>query len=1039
MTNSRQLLLHQTKLNGFHGRIFAGNMTKSTTLVVTGNETDQRALLEFKRKIIEDNFGFMHSWNNTVHFCQWYGVKCSRRHERVTMLDLGSLKLVGSISPSIGNLSFLRVLNLRNNSFNQAIPQEIGRLRRLRELMLQNNHLRGAIPSNLSSCTRLAAINFSSNLLTGEIPGALGLLSNLIRFSLGENDLRGGIPPSLGNLSSLQYIYLHSNRLSGVMPEALGRLKNLVALAVRENEISGVIPASIFNLSNIKRLYIATNQIQGRLPPDLGITMPQIEILAVEDNQFIGSFPDSISNASNLVHLTAGENKLSGPLPSFEKLDKLSRFIIMGNLLGSMTATDLNFLCTLNNASRLELLEIGENNFGGELPDCIGNLSRNLKVLNIQRCRIWGRIPSGIANLINLEVLAASYNQLSGSIPLGIGRLQKLSIVFAAGNSLSGAIPPNFGNLTMLTKLGLSDNNLQGNIPSSIGKCEILVGLSLAKNNLSGSIPPEVIGLSSLSIVLNLSSNSLTGVLPVEVENMKNLGELSVSQNRLSGVLPDSLGSCVRLERLLLDGNFFEGPIPSSLSSLRGLEALDISDNNLSGEIPKFLVSLESLQYLNLSFNDFEGMVPIEGVFKNASATFVEGNNKLCGGTLELHLPSCNLKTSNRRWNNSLKLKIVVVFAVLGVILVSTFLLILWFRPKKEKSTATTFAENSLLNLSYQSLLKATEGFSSMNLVGSGSFGSVYKGILEDSGVVVAVKVLNLICRGASRSFMAECEVLKNIRHRNLVKVLTAVSGIDYQGNDFKALIYEFMQNGSLEDWLHPSVGMNEANEVARNLNLLQRLNVAIDVGCALEYLHHYCETPIVHCDLKPSNILLDDEMVSHVGDFGLAKFIISDMQNNTSSLSSSLGLRGTFGYAPPEYGLGSVVTSYGDVYSYGILLLEMFTGKKPTDEMFKENLNLHNFVRTALPDQVAEITDPILLQESFRGERMTSNTRNQSNQRDNRLLQCLNSILEIGVACSIDLPTERMDMTHVVAELCSIRDKLLPTRSLRSTAAGTR
>ncbi|KAK6243318.1 hypothetical protein QUC31_009727 [Theobroma cacao] len=272
----------------------------------------------------------------------------------------------------------------------------------------------------------------------------------------------------------------------------------------------------------------------------------------------------------------------------------------------------------------------------------------------------------------------------------------------------------------MLTKLGLSDNNLQGNIPSSIGKCEILVGLSLAKNNLSGSIPPEVIGLSSLSIVLNLSSNSLTGVLPVEVENMKNLGELSVSQNRLSGVLPDSLGSCVRLERLLLDGNFFEGPIPSSLSSLRGLEALDISDNNLSGEIPKFLVSLESLQYLNLSFNDFEGMVPIE------------------------------------------------------------------------------------------------------------------------------------------------------------------------------------------------------------------------------------------------------------------------DMQNNTSSLSSSLGLRGTFGYAPP--------------------------------------------------DQVAEITDPILLQESFRGERMTSNTRNQSNQRDNRLLQCLNSILEIGVACSIDLPTERMDMTHVVAELCSIRDKLLPTRSLRST-----
>ncbi|XVF83979.1 hypothetical protein PTKIN_Ptkin16aG0538000 [Pterospermum kingtungense] len=284
------------------------------------------------------------------------------------------------------------------------------------------------------------------------------------------------------------------------------------------------------------------------------------------------------------------------------------------------------------------------------------------------------------------------------------------------------------------------------------------------------------------------------------------------------------------------------------------------------------------------------------------------------------------------------------------------------------------------------------------------------------------------------RSFLAECEALRNVRHRNMVKVLIACSGVDCGGNDFKALVYEFMANGSLEDWLHPPVGINDGEEAAKSLNLFQRLNMAIDVGCALEYLHHHCEMPLIHSDLKPSNILLDDEMVGHVGDFGLAKFITLDLQNHTSSssISSSLGFRGTIGYVPPEYGLESSVTTYGDVYSYGVLLLEMFIGRRPTDEMFKENLNLYSFVKTTLPNHMAEITDPIILQESFRQETRTSNTFNERNQKENTLIWGLTSIFEIGVACSSELPIERMNMTNVVAQLCSIMDKLFPTRSVR-------
>nr|XP_023896911.1 probable LRR receptor-like serine/threonine-protein kinase At3g47570 [Quercus suber] len=168
-------------------------------------------------------------------------------------------------------------------------------------------------------------------------------------------------------------------------------------------------------------------------------------------------------------------------------------------------------------------------------------------------------------------------------------------------------------------------------------------------------------------------------------------------------------------------------------------------------------------------------------------------------------------------------------------------------------------------------LLNATNGFSSTNLIGVGSFGSVYKGIFDHDRQTVAIKVLNPLRYAASKSFKAECKALRNIRHQNLVKVLTACLSIDYEGHDFKALVYEFLENGNLEEWLHPTPRIHEALKEPKSLSLLQRLNIAIDVASALDYLHHHCQVPIVHCDFKPSNVLLDYEIIGHVGDFGLA------------------------------------------------------------------------------------------------------------------------------------------------------------------------
>ncbi|XP_022760827.1 probable LRR receptor-like serine/threonine-protein kinase At3g47570 [Durio zibethinus] len=960
-----------------------------------GNMKDQQALLEFKAKITNNQLGVMRLWNNTVHYCQWYGVSCGRRHQRVTRLVLESQHLTGYISPYIGNLSFLRVLNLNNNSFIHEIPQEIGRLRRLRILHLAINSIGGEIPSVLYSLPNLAILN------------------------LERNKLSGRISPLLGNVSSLVKLSLLSNKLDGVIPETLGQLKRLTFFSVGLNNFSGTVPSSIFNLSNIRTFDIGDNYLEGTLPWDLGINMPYLEQFLVSNNLLTGPFPISISNASNLIALQIVVNLVVGSLPSFERLTKLQWFGIDGNLLGSRGANDLNFLCSLTNARQLQRLSINENNFGGSIPECIGNLSTDLLYLNLDVNEISGTIPAAIGNLINLESLTIWNNQLSGAIPFDIGRLQQLQEFKAQNNSLSEGIPSSFGNLKMLISLNLSHNNLQGSIPSSLGECENLLTLDLSYNNLSGSIPPQVASLSSLSIALDLSSNHLTGVLPIEVGNLKNLGVLRISKNMLSGEIPGSLGSCMVLEQLFMDGNHFQGSFPSSLSSLRALIKLDISSNNFSGEIPKFLSSFKSLQYLNLSHNNFEGMLPIEGVLKNASATFVDGNNKLCGGTHDFNLPECNSKSSRKRSIISLKLAISVSFGLLGVAL--AFLFLLWSR-KERKQPTSMYTENMPINLSYQSILKATDGLSSANLVGEGSFGSVYKGALENhDGIDVAIKVFNLARTGASRSFVAECEALRNIRHRNLVKVLTACSSVDSHGNDFKALIYEFMVNGSLEDWLHPSVSSHGTQMAEKHLNLHQRLNIAVDVSCALEYLHCHCETPIVHCDLKPSNVLLDGEMVGHVGDFGLAKFRSVDMQNYSTNQSSSLGLRGTVGYAPPEYGLGSEVSTQGDVYSYGIILLEMFTGKRPTDDTYKEGLNLHNFVKEALPGRVAEITDPILLGEAIREETI-----------NDRVIRCLNSIFEIGVTCSNELPKKRMNMSDVAAQLISIRNKLLPASVLK-------
>ncbi|XP_052478510.1 LRR receptor-like serine/threonine-protein kinase EFR [Gossypium raimondii] len=251
------ILLSYCNLHGLNMLCLA---TKSP--VIRGNVTDQLALLQFKAKITGDQLKIMESWNSSSHFCQWRGVTCDRKHQRVTKLELQFLKLSGSLSPYIGNLSFLKGLNLANNNFYNQIPQEFGRLRRLETLELSNNSLSGEIPSNLSACSMLTFVHMRSNQLKGEIPASLGLLSNLIHLRFYNNSLTGSIPPSLGNLSSLKELHLALNGLTGNIPETLVRLTNLSFFSIGGNAIFGIVPVGMFNLSSIRVFDIGGNKIQ---------------------------------------------------------------------------------------------------------------------------------------------------------------------------------------------------------------------------------------------------------------------------------------------------------------------------------------------------------------------------------------------------------------------------------------------------------------------------------------------------------------------------------------------------------------------------------------------------------------------------------------------------------------------------------------------------------------------------------------------------------------------------------------------------------
>ncbi|CAI9273686.1 unnamed protein product [Lactuca saligna] len=519
----------------------------------------------------------------------------------------------------------------------------------------------------------------------------------------------------------------NDNPFGGSIPDTLGHWKSLIEIDCGGYNLSGIIPQSIYNLSLLTYFSLPENQLIGTLP--LVTMLPYLVYLQLWGNQLTGPLPRWISNCSKLQHLEVTANYFSGKLTiDFAKLKDIYQISLGVNTFGFGETDDMKFIDTLINCSRLDVLLLDDCKFQGALPTSIGNLSDQLSFLHLGRNHFSGNLPSSI-----------------------------------------GPIPDAIGNLSSLTKLWLNSNKLEWHIPSLLGNCHNLSMLYLDHNEFSGPIPKQLHQIPALTIALNLSQNNLIsltnpivllvskelfcylfgyrdstriyhnlfGSLPIEVGELKMLSSLDLSHNNLSGNIPSSLGGCTSLVFLNLRGNLFQGMVPSSLSSMRGVSTLDLSHNNLSGKIPQFLEQLTLLEYVDLSFNDFEGEVPVIGVFANESAFSVLGNRRFCGGLPELELPKCRETHDKHKKRFPLFVILILVTSTLFTILCFVYV---WC--KKRKSQPSQLSRNEqFMKVSYAQLLKATNGFSQANLIGEGGFGSVYKGVLDDT--TVAVKVVH--------------------------------------------------------------------------------------------------------------------------------------------------------------------------------------------------------------------------------------------------------------------------------------------------------
>ncbi|KAK9152302.1 hypothetical protein Syun_010611 [Stephania yunnanensis] len=928
----------------------------------------------------------------------------------ISHLDLSYNNFSGDFSAlQFGRCPKLILLHLSHNGLSGiGFPPSLINCQSLEMLDVSHNALQHKIPSFLGSLKNLKVLSLAKNQFSGEIPAELGRTCGSIRvLDLSGNTLQGGLPWTFVSCSSLQTLNLGSNQLSGdFLITVVSTLRGLVNLYVPFNNITGVVPKSLTNCSQLQVLDLSSNGFNGSVPTWFCSDSSTLAKILLADNLLSGAVPPELGNCKNLKSIDLSFNKLRGSIPwQVWALPNLSNLVMWGN------------------------------GITGELPETICLSGGNLETLILNNNLITGTIPVSLASCTNLIWVSLSSNRLTGGIPSGIGKLKDLAI------------------------LQLGNNSLTGEIPKELGKCESLIWLDLNSNNLSGSIPPELSSQSGLitpgpvsgkqyafvrneggtacrgagglvefegirpdrlaafPMIHSCSSIRIyTGLTVYSYTNNGTMIYLDLSYNSLSGAIPDTFGSMSYLQVLNLGHNMLAGSIPDALGGLKQVGVLDLSHNDLQGFLPSSLGTLSFLSDLDVSNNNLTGPIPSTGQLTTFPSSRYENNSALCG----VPLPPCGTGTGTRRANSNSqgKRQSMAAGVIVGIATALFFIIGLTLALYKTKKSQikedqrdkyieslptsgssswklsgvleplsiniATF-EKPLRKLTFAHLLEATNGFSADSLIGSGGFGEVYKARLKD-GTVVAIKKLIQVTGQGEREFTAEMETIGKIKHRNLVPLL----GYCKIGEE-RLLVYEYMEWGSLETVLH-----ERGKGGASNLDWAARRKIAIGSARGLAFLHHSCIPHIIHRDMKSSNVLLDENLEARVSDFGMAR-----LMNALDTHLSVSTLAGTPGYVPPEYYQSFRCTTKGDVYSYGVVLLELLSGKRPIDpSQFGDENNLVGWAKQ-------------LQRENRTHEILDSELVRQEPDDHSELYQ----YLRIAFECLDDRPLRRPTMIQVMAK----------------------